>query len=153
MAPKMNNMLQLQVVKTIQVPIWDEQAKQKVITFWQGRGITFGEVTEGHLRGHRGSLWGNMTSYDMSKLLANLTISQIGPNEIVCQLDVDTRGQDITDWNKAYWQLEMDTLESSLLHGDQKEETWQQFRKDSKAAAWQWSLSFARFGRKMPRKP
>ena len=147
----MNN--SLQVVKTFQVPVWDEQAKKKFINFWQGRGVTFNEVTEKHLKGRRGSLWGNMTSYDMSKLLADLTISQIAPHEISCQLDVDTRGQDITEWNEGYWRLEMDTLESYLLCGDQKEAEWQQFRKDSRAAAWQWSLSLTWLGRKMPRKP
>jgi len=149
----MNSPFRLEVVKTIHVPVWDEQARQRVTTFWQGRGVAFSEVTTGRLRGHRGSLWGNLTSYDMGKFLANLTISQVGPTELLCQLDVDTRGQDITEWNRAYWGLEMDTLESFLLHGDQKEEEWEQFLKESKAAAWQWSLSFRRLGRKMPRKP
>ncbi len=143
----------LQFVKVIQVPVWDEQAKQKVIIFWQGRGITLKEVSDSRLRGHRGSLLGNLTSYDMSRLLADLTISQIEPNRISCQFDIDTRYQDITEWNKAHWELELDTLESYLLHGDKKEEEWQQFRKGSKAAAWQWSLSFTWLGRKMPRKP
>jgi hypothetical protein len=140
----------LQIIKIIQVPVWDEQVRQKVIGFWQGRGITFREVTDSLLSGHRGSFWGNLTSYDMSKLLADLTIRKTKANEISCQLDVDTCGQDITEWNKAYWQLELDTLESYLLYGDQKTEEWKQFLRNSRAAAWQWSLSLTWLGRKMP---
>lgn len=111
------------------------------------------ETATENLQGRRGSLWGNMTSFDMGKLRAQLTVSRTGSTEIECVLDVDTRYQDITEWNKAYWHLEMDTLESYLLRGDLREDEWQKFQRSSRAAAWQWTLSLTQRGRKMPPKP
>ena len=141
------------VSKTIRLPQWDEQTKQKVIDFWQGRGIHFSDTRTDVLRGRRGSLWGNLTSFDMSKLVAHLTISASSPALLECVMEIDGRYQDLTDWNEAYWHLEMETLESYLLTGDQKGPEWRQFQRDSRAAAWQWSLSGTKLGRKLPPKP
>ena len=142
----------LQISKTITLPSWDDEVKQKIVRFWESRGIAFTQATDDTLKGHRGSWLGNLTSYDMSKLLADLTISRSNETQLFCVLDVNISCQDITEWNKAYWQLEMDTLESYLLYNDERENEWQEFSKNSLKAAWQWSLSFRLLGRKFPRK-
>jgi len=141
----------LRIAKAIEIPAWDASARQNAVIFWQKRGMVFTEITDISLTGHRGSWFGNLTSYDMSKLKAILTTSQIGPQEIFCSLEINTEFQMITEWNKAYWELELKTLESFLVRGDQREQEWEQFQKDSKAAAWQWSLSFTWLGRKLPK--
>lgn len=142
----------IQITHSIRLPEWNEQVKQKIMAFWHKRGIVFSQTNGDVLKGRRGSRWGNLTSFDMSKLRADLTITKTGPGDIGCVLDVNTRYQDITEWNEAYWRLEMDTLENYLLHDDQREEEWRQFRGASRAAAWQWSLSFTRLGRRLPPK-
>lgn len=151
----MKSLFQLQVVKTMYISTWNEQVKAGVIAFWQGRGISFDEVTDSYFKGHRGSVWGNLTSFDMSKLITDLTltISPMEPYKVICSLDVDTRFQIVTDWNKEYWQLELDTFESYLLHGDQKKGEWDQLRKESKALDGLWVLSLGWFRHRIPRKP
>lgn len=149
----MNSTPSIRIEKRILLPAWDEKTQRNVISFWQKRGVTFTEAEGETLQGWRGSLWGNMTSFDMGKLRAHLTVSRTGPTEIECVLDVDTSYQDITEWNEAYWHLEIDTLESYLLRGDLREDEWRQFQRDSRAAAWQWTLSLTQRGRKMPPKP
>jgi hypothetical protein len=67
-------------------------------------------------------------------------------------MGIDGRYQDITEWNEAYWHLEMATLESYLLTDDMKKQEWLQFKRDSGAANWQWSLSLTKRGWKMPQK-
>ena len=151
----MKNPFQLQVVKTLFVPAWNDMVKAEAITFWQGRGINFDEVTDNYLRGHRGSVWGNLTSFDMSKLITDLTltISPTEPHEVFCCLEIDTQFQVVTEWNREYWQLELDTFESHLLYGDQKEGEWDQLRKESRASDYLWVLSLGWIRRKMPHKP
>lgn len=151
----MENLFQLQVVKTMHIPIWDQQVEEKAVAFWQERGINFSEKTPRRLLGNRGSIWGNLTSFDMSKLITNLTltISPMEPYEVSCCLDVDTRFQVVTEWNKEYWQLEMDTFESYLLYGDQKKGGWDQLRRESRALDYLWVLSLGWIERRPPHKP
>jgi hypothetical protein len=143
----------MRITKSISLPEWHDEVKQKVIDFWQERRVTFSETAGDTLRGRRGSLWGNLFSFDESRLAADLTISRTGEANIECVLNVDTRYQDIVEWSEAYWRLEMDTLETYLLRGDQREQEWQQFREDARAAAWKWVLSCTLLGRNMPRRP
>ena len=121
--------------KSIEIKEWDKETKRKVIDFWQERGVMFTETEGDILRGWRGSLWDNLTSFDMSRLLATVTVSKTSPTEIRCVLSVNTIMQIISQWNRAYWQLEMNTLESWLLSGDKKEVQWQEFLRSTYKAA------------------
>ena len=107
--------------KRIQIIAWEEETRQKIISFWQEHGVVFANTQGDILQGQRGSMWGNLTSFDMSKLMATLTVSRMDEAEIECVLEIDTYAQYITSGNKAYWQREMDTFESWLLRGDKKE--------------------------------
>lgn len=142
----------MQIRKSIQTPEWNEKVRQQVISFWQERRVVFAEPQSDTLKGKRGTIWGNLTSYDMSKLMCTLTVSRTNSTEIVCILDVNTFMQGITEWNKAYWQLELDTLESWLLQGDKREAEWQAFLRGVRKAAIQWTFSGGRSERKMPPK-
>jgi len=139
----------LQIRKTISLPVWDETTKQKILTYWEARGIVFTDTQGDVLTGRRGSMIGNLISFDMSKLLANLTVSRTGASEIECILEVNTILQIVTEWNTAYWQLEMDTLESWLLHNDGKEAEWRLFQRGMRKAATQWATSLGRRGNRL----
>jgi hypothetical protein len=141
----------VKIEKEIDLPIWNEGVKQKVITYWSERGITFNDISGDVLTGRRGSVWGNLTSFDMSKLMARLTVSLAVPNTVSCVLDVNTILQGITEWNRAYWQLEMETFESFLLTGDKKDEVWRTFLKANKKASLAWTLSLGAAGRELPK--
>jgi hypothetical protein len=88
----------------------------------------------------------------MSKLRATMTISRIDLTIVEFLMEVDTLGQSITEWNEAYWQMELDTLETWLLEGDKQEEEWQEFNGQWRKAAATWTLTFGLGGNKMPPK-
>lgn len=142
-------MLRVKVVRTFKVPAWNETTKEKAIGYWTRRRIIFSETSGDTLIGKRGNLVGNLTSFDMSKLMAHLTIKNSSDNEVSCVLVVNTVMQSVTDYNKAWWDLEMDTFESYLLRNDEQEEKWRKFGAAHKKAAWNWSLTFGINGNKI----
>ncbi|HEX8550627.1 MAG TPA: hypothetical protein VF681_03630 [Abditibacteriaceae bacterium] len=142
--------MNVKVEKRFQVPIWDEVVKRKAIDFWSRRRITFSETSGNTLIGKRGNLLGNLISFDMSKLIAKLTITVSDKNEVHCILDINTVYQQITEYNRAWWDLEMDTFESFLMRNDEQEEKWKKFGVHYKKAAWAWSFSHGIRGDRMP---
>lgn len=138
--------------KSINIPEWNEDIKQKIISFWENRRVVFYATDGDKLEGKRGNIWGNLTSFDMSKLMTKLTISRASPVDFTCSMHVNTIMQDITEWNKAYWQYEMDTLESWLLHDDMKVNEWEEYSSGAREASVKWVVSGRSAGRKFPPK-
>ena len=136
----------MRIERRFLVPMWDESLTQKAIHFWSKRGVAFMRSEGNTLSGKRGSLLGNLFSYDMSKLISKLSISVSSDNELTCILDVNTVMQGITERNKEYWDLEMDTFESFLLRNDEQTENWDDFRKRNVLGAIIWTLTFGLFG-------
>ena len=136
----------MRIEKRFLTPIWDESLKQKAINFWSKRGIVFEKIEGNALHGKRGSLLGNLFSYDMSKLISTLSISVSADSELTCILDVNTVMQGITERNKEYWNLEMNTFESFLLRNDEQVDNWEDFRKRSVLGAIIWTITFGLFG-------
>lgn len=138
------------VEKTFQIPIWDEFTRYKMIDYWSRRGIRFSESLGTTLKGRRGSWLGNITSFDMSKLMSELTINVSAENQVYCVLQVNTFMQIITDYNRAWWNLEMETFESYLLQTDEQDERWKRFRANDKKAAIAWTLTSGLVGNRIP---
>lgn len=120
--------------RVIKVPQWEEAERQKTISFWKQRHMTFTETSGDTLRGKRGSLWGNLLSFDMGKLCTTLTIAKTSENEVRCVLDANTMFQTITEWNEAFWRYELETFESYLLRNDLQEAAWKLFEEARKKA-------------------
>ncbi len=95
-------MLKVHVERTFVVPVWDEATKQKALDFWGRRGVTLSETSAHTLTGERGNIIGNLTSFDMSKLIARLAVTVSTQNEVRCVLDVNTVMQSITEYNKSW---------------------------------------------------
>ena len=138
------------VEKTFQIPIWDEFTRFKMVDFWSRRRIEFSESSGNILKGKRGSLLGNITSFDMSKLMSELTITVSAENQVHCVLNVNTFMQIITDYNKAWWDLEMETFQSYLLQADEQDERWRRFRANDKKASIAWTLTSGLVGNRIP---
>lgn len=98
----------------------------------------------------RGNLLGNLISFDMSKLMSKLTVSISPKNEVHCILTVNTFMQIITDYNRAWWNLEMEIFKSFLLQTDEQDARWEKFKDNYKNAAIAWTLSSGIVGNKMP---
>jgi hypothetical protein len=114
--------------KKFLVPGWDERLMQKTVAYWSKREFVFEQSEGGGLFGKRGSIWGNLFSNNMSKLIAQLSISVSPVNELTCTLDVNTAMQYITTKNKKSLSQEMDMFESFLLRNDEKIEKGSEFR-------------------------
>lgn len=112
----------VRVEKAFYAPAWDAETRARAIDFWEGRGIRFERAENRLLVGRRGSLWGNLTSFDMGRLLSTLTVAVGADGQVEAT-------------------LEMETFESYVLTGDPLTERWTIFRANCRRAAWAWSLS------------
>lgn len=119
------------ISKTLQLPTWNQDVKQQIISFWSARGFSFSQESGDTIVGTRGSIWGNLTSFDMSKLISTLTVSINDSACCTCTLDVYTIAQTITPWNAAHWQLELDTFENWILYGNAMEHEWAELQNAS----------------------
>lgn len=140
----------VRVERQVQVPVWNKVTKQKIIDYWSARHIVFNETSITTLRGKRGSFVDNLVSFNMINLMAELTVTVLSENEIHCVLEVNTIMQQITDWNRAWLDLEMETFETFLLHNDLQEEKWKRFGAGYNKAAWAWGLSCGLIHQKVP---
>jgi hypothetical protein len=138
------------IEKTFQIPSWNEFARFKMIDFWSRRRVKFSDTFGNVLIGRRGNLLGNITSFDMSKLISKLTITVSTEHEVHCVLKVNTVMQIITEYNRAWWNLEMETFESYLLQSDEQDERWEKFEVNNKKAAIVWTLTSGLIGNKIP---
>ena len=143
----------MEIHRTVRLPEWSEELKTKAIRFWQQRRFRFDIVDGTTLTGRRGSIWGNLVSFDMSKLIACLTLTRVGDSNLMCVLDVNPVLQTITEWNRAYWELEMDTLESWMLRDDLRQDEWSAFLRASRRASLLWVFSLGLAGTRMPDGP
>lgn len=129
---------------------WAEAEQAKAIDFWSRRGFAFGPLVETTLTAARGSLWGNLTSFDVTKLQAHLTLTHSPAGELRAVLDVNTMFQFLTDWNHRWLQLELECFETFLLGDDEQAERVKRFRAKYNTASLKWALTAGLAGRKIP---
>lgn len=142
----------MRIEKKFFVPTWDEARRQKAVGYWSQRHVVFSQETGNTLVGERGNLLGNLVSYDMSRLIAKLSINVSKENEIHCILDVNTFMQIITERNKEFWRLEMETFESYLLYNNEQPEIWREFTIQNRIGALLWTMTFGLLGNRLPSK-
>lgn len=141
----------LQIKKSIEAP-WTEEVRQKLIAFWLKRRFYFSDTTSSPLVATRGHILWNLITYDMTRLRADLSIGSMQPGRIDLVMTVQTAFQQVTEWNRAFWHLEMATCESFVLCGDLREAEWIEFTRANRKANIIWTLTFALGGRKIPKK-
>lgn len=140
----------MKISRELEVGQWDQPAVSVVLAYWKQRGFTNATVDSGmELRGTRGSWLGNLFSYDMSKVRASLKMSPIGQNRINVELHVRTFGQQITQWNRAYWRLEIVEVHHLLLGCGNIPEVWSRFLNDSRQASISWTFSLMKYGQQL----
>ena len=139
----------IRIERRFEIPKWDDVVRRKAVDFWSRRGVSFFDQTECTLAGRRGSILGNLISFKMSDLLSSLWIGISPKNEVHCVLDVDTILQRITEYNRTWWDLEMETFESFLLRNDEQEAKWRLFLLSNYNASLAWTFSFGMLGNRM----
>ncbi len=141
----------MKITKQLEVHCWDQDAANKAIAFWNRRGFRNAAINSNlELVGTRGSWFGNFTSFNMSKLKTSLTMSSPKSDQVVVELDVNTLGQLITEWNLAYWRLEIIELHTILLGEGNISDLWHRFQRNSRRASILWMFSFMTLGQHLP---
>ena len=140
----------LQIRGSIAAP-WTEETRQQLRAFWSARRFRFSDTPPGTLFATRGHLLWNLIAFDMARLPAELSISSTQSGHLDLAMVVHTAFQQITEWNRAFWELEMASCESFLLHGDKRDTEWLAFRKANRKATIIWTFTFTLGGRKMPK--
>lgn len=121
----------MKIIKSILIHEDIDIPLQKIAAYWKGRGMKFVECSETYLKGKRGSLLGNLTSFDMKHIISKVEIRKEA-QEIKCELSVNTIFQYMTKINKRFFQLELENFERYLLFDELNEEAWQTLTKVSK---------------------
>jgi hypothetical protein len=140
----------VRVHRTISLLAWNDGVRERIMSYWRGRGFVFTDTDGDFLAARRGSLWGNMTAFDVAKLRATLSVARINPTEALFLMEVDTRFQVVVEWNLRYWELEMETLESFLRRNDLQERRWREFRRDSTRSFLLWGATGGLVGGRLP---
>lgn len=140
---------QLEISKTIPQE-WTEESVAKVKAYWSGRGFEFSHDHNSTLSAKRGFILWNLITYNMARLATVLTICPGTSNQISVTMKVCTMWQIITEWNRKYFDLEMETCESFLLTGDLREIEWAAFTKEHRKANFLWSITLGICGHTLP---
>ena len=141
----------MKVTRDVEVPTWNAEAATAGVDYLRRRGFCNAQLLADLLViGNRGSLWGNLTSFDMTKLRAVIRLSSNRKNHVFAELLVDTFAQQITEWNLATWRLEMAELHRVVCGVGHLEGVWDRFQQESRAAGRAWTKTLGREGAALP---
>jgi hypothetical protein len=140
---------QLEITKTIPQD-WTEDSVSKLKAYWSGRGFEFTNDHTTPLSAKRGFILWNLITYNMARLATGLTICPGPSNQIFVTMKVCTMWQIITEWNRKYFDLEMEFCESFLESGDLRETEWETFTKGHRKANLLWSITLGICGHTLP---
>jgi hypothetical protein len=141
----------MKIVRQLKLPIWDYNTAQVVIAYLQIRRFLDAQVSsELIVIGSRGNWIGNLTSFDMTKLITKVKISSCTVGTIVVELDVNTFGQQITEWNAAVWRLEMVELHRVICGLSHIDNVWKRFGRDSRLSYVKWAFTLMICGQSLP---
>ncbi len=134
----------------LKLPSFDEARRFQFKKFWQENGFKFILTDEKLHLARRGAFYKTLFSmnprYLETKLSATWTSSQV----LECVMEINLSLQQITEWHKAYLELEMIVFESYMLTDDRKTSLWRDFQDDLRQADAQYTWTAGILGKKMP---
>ena len=113
--------------------------------YWSSRGFNC-EQKSTSIIGKRGSSIGNLTSFDMTKLICELVVDFSEDNYMTAELLVNGKFQDITEINLWDFKLELILFEYSIKEMDYPD-FLSEYKKKRKNAAIKWSFTMMMRGR------
>lgn len=99
--------------------------------------------------GSRGNWTGNLTSFDMAKLITKIRISSCEVGTILVELDINTFGQQITEWNVAVWRLEILELHRVICGLSHIDNVWKRFGRDARSSYIKWAFTMMIGGQRL----
>ncbi len=134
----------------LKLPSFDEARSFQFKKYWQECGFKF-ILTDGNLHlARRGAFAKTFFSMNPRFLETKLTAVWLPANELECVMEINMFLQQVTEWHKAYLELEMIIFESYMLQDDKKTALWRQFEEDLRQADAQYMWTAGIFGKKMP---
>lgn len=118
-----------------------------VLSYWEVQRFACRPDGAGCLVGERGSLWGNLTAFDLRRLRCQLAVTVI-ERRVSCSLLMDTSFQFVSKWNDAELALELLMFRRTLL-GLPAPAALDQFRNEIRAATGKLVFSATLFGRQL----
>lgn len=140
---------QFLVGTNLKMPSFDEARRDQYKRFWQERGFSFILTDPNMQLARRGSFFNTFFSMNPKHLETKLTGTWQN-QELECVMEVNLTLQQVTEWHKAFLELEMITFESFMQYDDRKTTLWRDFVEDLKNADAKYTWSCGIFGRKMP---
>jgi len=134
----------------LKLPSFDEARQFQLKKFWQERGFTFALTDSNLLLARRGSFVQTLFSMNPQVLETKLTATWSEAKELECLMEINLFLQQVTEWHKAFLELEMITFENYMLHDDKKSALWREFNDDMQIANLQYLWTFGLGGKKMP---
>lgn len=132
----------------LKLPSFDEARRNQYKRFWQERGFKFILTDEKLQLARRGSFFKTFFTMNPRYLETKLT-SNWTNNELECIMEVNLALQQVTEWHKAFLELEMITFESFMQDDDRKAFLWREFEADLKEADAKYTWSCGLLGKKM----
>jgi|GEM_PF-2330059 len=127
---------------------WNDELLNLSQQYWKKRKFKCEQTDLTQIKGKRGGLWGNFTSFDMKKMLCDLSVKVDANNFVDCQLEIDSIGQSFTEWNIMDFELELIFFQNALL-GIKKPEYMHEYIKYRKNANIFWSFSLGLLGSRL----
>lgn len=140
------NMSSMRILYSFEVEKIDEVKKREIVQYWKLAGFNL-EKCENIFWGSRGSMFGNIISFDMRKLLCKCEI-QFFDNKITTNLIINTNFQYITEWNVHSFILELLLSKTTLCH-NQIPDWIPLFWKKTKKSELIWIFTLGIRGRKL----
>lgn len=111
---------------------FDEDCYINTISYWESRGFTFKQKKQNYLLGYRGNMFGNLFSFNMQKIITVIKIYITNENYIKVEMKINTKFLKISENNKRFWDLELETYKSKLINNDHKELDWVEIDKNTR---------------------
>lgn len=143
----------MKISREFRVPEWNEGVARAAAEYLKSRGFTDARVQPDGARlavsGSRGSWIGNFTSFDMRKLRGRIRVSGDASGRVGVELHINTLGQQVTEWNRAFWRLELVELCAVTSGRAPIADVWARYSQPRRRSAILWSLTGALFGRRL----
>gem|GEM_PF-4869958 len=120
---------------------WDNN-KKKIIDWWINQKFNILSSEHDKIIGYRGSLLGNLFSFNMGKLKTKIQIEKNNENGFELIMEVTTIFQFMTKTNIEFWDLELKTFKEYINSGGLLEEEWSKYEKKRKRNNFFWVISF-----------
>lgn len=121
--------------------------KDLSLDYWKAKKFKC-DIDSNSIKGKRGNILGNLTSFDMTNLICKLNVDFRNEKRIHTELHINGKFQDITDINLWDFKLEL-ILFHRMLNDLSFPDFMNEYKNHRKKSALKWSFTFMLKGREL----